>query len=169
MIKITHGSSLALYRAAFKLRWRDGFFSRNCLLLLAIGSVLASLGAFAAYRSTFSTLCFNLAPFFYTLLILIPAFRFYAIRDASRNSRVAPSMSQENTIGIEADQIISVMPGLRRTAYNWDSVLAFAQNESVTVFRLIGHHLVFFPTPLTPEQRAELNDLVSRHGIRRWS
>jgi hypothetical protein len=87
-------------------------------------------------------------------------------------------MSDESTTEINASQIIDRMPGTMGTAYNWDSVFAFAQNDSVTVFRIKTRehalfptrHLVFFPTPsLAPEERAELDELVSRHGIRRFS
>jgi hypothetical protein len=171
MIRITHTSSLAVYKAVFKLRKRDGFFSRNWLALLIYPTVLVALGLiFARHNYSVVVVCFHLAPLLITFWVLTPAFRFYEVRDAYRNSRRGLDASQEFTMETDSDQIVSGTPGLRRFAYDWASVLAFAQNESVTVFRMTGHHLVFFPTPcLTPEQRAELDELVSRHGIRRWS
>ena len=170
-MRFMHETSLALYKAAYKLRWRDGFFSHNWLLLLTYPTVLCILGLiFAKHNSAMQGLCFNLAYFLITFWTVIPALRFYEIRDAYRNSRPDLHASQACTTEIDANQIISVMPGLRQTAYDWASVLSFAQNESVTVVRMIGHHFVFFPTSaLNPEQQAELNELVSRHGTRRFS
>jgi len=111
-----------------------------------------------------------LAPFLVFLWIVMSALRHYEIRDAYKNSRPDLRGSQECITEIDADQILSVLPGLRRSAFDWASVLAFAQNESVTVVRMVGHQFVFFPTSaLNPEQRAELDELVSRHGTRRFS
>jgi len=178
-MRITYAPSLELYKALYELRWRDGFLYRNYLPLLAIATVLLLPGLFfASHTSTFFVVSYNLAPLLIALWITIPALRIHAIRDGYRRCRGDHPMSDESTTEINANQIIDSMPSAPRTAYNWDSVFAFAQNDSVTILRVKtrehtlfpGHHLVFFPTPaLSPEQRAELDELVSRHGIRRFS
>jgi len=48
-MRFTHATSLALYKAAFKLRWRDGFFSRNYFLLLTIAGVMLEFGPFPCF------------------------------------------------------------------------------------------------------------------------
>jgi hypothetical protein len=78
--------------------------------------------------------------------------------------------SPENITEITAEKIIDITPGFCELAYTWPSIIGFAQNTKITLFRTGGSHFIFLPThALTPDQNTELNELVSRHGIRRWS
>jgi hypothetical protein len=68
------------------------------------------------------------------------------------------------TIDIDEERIVSVMSGLSESKILWNAVVKFAQNEKVTLIYLAEIRFLFIPTSaFTPEQRAELNELVARH------
>ncbi|MGD0831856.1 MAG: YcxB family protein [Terracidiphilus sp.] len=54
------------------------------------------------------------------------------------------------------------------TRMTWNAITDFYQNEVITVLSLSSDNCCYFPTKaMTREQRAELDELVARHVIRR--
>ena len=100
--------------------------------------------------------------------ILLPLVRIYAVRRAFRNFLPKPVSGRALSFEIDDDQIRSLVPGVGLGEIQWSAIYGFAQNEKVTLLYLTKSRFYFFPTTaLTPEQRAELNTIIDRHGVKR--
>jgi len=100
--------------------------------------------------------------------ILLPLIRIYAVRKAFASFLPRPVEGRILSYEIDGEQIRSEVSGIGSGKIQWSAIYDFAQNESVTLLYFTKRRFYFFPTAaLTPVQRAELNDLVTRHGVKR--
>lgn len=85
--------------------------------------------------------------------------------------RAAYRMNRRRVFSLRHDQLIwPLNPGCSEHSRPWQSITGVGQDSKITVFCAKAGTFLFFPTSaLTSEQRAELDELVSRHRIRRWS
>jgi hypothetical protein len=69
---------------------------------------------------------------------------------------------------MDDDRILSGLPGVSEEKYFWNAIVGFAQDRKMTLLYLDKDKFLLFPTyALSPEQRAELNDLVARYVVKR--
>jgi uncharacterized membrane protein YeaQ/YmgE (transglycosylase-associated protein family) len=99
--------------------------------------------------------------------ILLPLFRIYAVRKAFSYFLPKPVEGRVLLFEIDSEKICSEIPGIGSGEIQWSVIHDFAQDEKVTLLYITKKRFYFFPTAaMTPEQRAELNDIVTRHGLR---
>lgn len=171
-MKVTYTMSLADYRSAYRLARRGRFFFRYEKIIWPLITIL-SLVVFASSNPPNSEVAQQAASVFTLALVLsivLPILNAIAAYRGYRSSLNRKRDSSENITEITTEKIIDITPGFCELTYTWPSIIGFAQNPKITLFRTSGSHLIFLPTrALTPDQVAELNEIVSRHGIRRWS
>jgi hypothetical protein len=69
---------------------------------------------------------------------------------------------------IDDSGISTGIPGVSESKYSWEGIVASAQNERATLLYLGPARFLFFPTRvMSPDQRAELDDLIARHIVKR--
>jgi hypothetical protein len=77
---------------------------------------------------------------------------------------------QNSNIDIDDERIFSRTPGVSEDKYFWTAIIAFAQDDKMTLLYLDKNRFLLFPTrALSIDQRTELNDLVARHITKRKS
>jgi hypothetical protein len=102
------------------------------------------------------------------MAIGLPICRYYNMRKCFKQLFPPTRTDRSSSIDIDEDRIFSAVPGVSEGKYFWTGVLAFAQDEKVTMLYIAETRFLFFPTSaLSPEQRTELNDLVARHVTKR--
>jgi hypothetical protein len=73
-------------------------------------------------------------------------------------------------IDLDDNCILSGQPEVSEEKYFWNAIVGFAQDEKMTLLYLDKDKFLLFPTQaMSPEQRAELNDLIARHVVGRKS
>ena len=98
------------------------------------------------------------------LAVYLPAWRAYSIRKCFK--RICPPVATDRNISVDIndDQVISTVPGVSEGKFFWNAILASAQDEKITLLYIRKTAFLFIPTyAMSPAQRAELNDLISRH------
>jgi len=98
------------------------------------------------------------------LTIYLPAWQAYAMRKCFKQIFPPGRTDGSSSIDIDADRIVSTVPGVSEGKFFWTGIVAVAQDEKVTLLYIRKHAFLFFPTQaMSPAQRNELNDLVARH------
>ena len=60
------------------------------------------------------------------------------------------------------------MPDYAEAKFFWTAIVAFAQDEKITMLYTSKNNFLIFPSNvLTHDQRLELNDLVARNMVRK--
>jgi hypothetical protein len=94
--------------------------------------------------------------------------RFFYARQGFKRAFPTLLKGQSISIDIQDEYILSVVPGTGEGKYLWSGILAFAQNESVALLYVAVNRFLCFPTDtLSPDQHAELNDLIARNMQRK--
>jgi hypothetical protein len=102
------------------------------------------------------------------IAVYLPAWRAYTIRKCFKQIFSPARTDRNSLIDIDADRIISTVPGVSEGRFFWNAILAFAQDEKITLLYIRKNAFLFFPTPaMSPTQQTELSDLVVRHGVKR--
>jgi hypothetical protein len=169
-MRLSYESKLRDYKAGYQLLRNRTFYSRRGLYFLLPLALLC--GAAFEFSSPASATHVLIAyPLIYLVALsagqlivrLNPYLSYW--RSHNRNQSSPASVTE-----VTPDRIVD-MTGARETSCAWSKVTGFGQNEEATV--VCGGWLsrvIFFPTSaLTPGQRAELDELVTSHGIKRWS
>ncbi len=96
------------------------------------------------------------------IFLLIPVIQANLVRKQFKQS--FPEAARSLSLDIDDERIICTNPGSSETKFSWSTIVAFAQDEKVTMLNISKLRFLFFPTSaLAPVQRAEFNDLVARH------
>lgn len=158
------------YKAGFGLHRRQRIIRRivpwfgPCLLLIAfIGFIVFSV----KNNSAWAAQCIALAVGALVITIGLPISRFINIRKGYR--RLFPSGSHDRKSSIEINDVCIVREhsGASELKIPWNAVYGFAQDERVTMIYTNKDCFLLFPTHvMSPEQRAELGELVARHGVK---
>jgi hypothetical protein len=102
------------------------------------------------------------------IAIGLPICRFYNMRKCFKQLFPPTRTDRSSSIDIDEDRIFSGVPGVSEGKIFWTGVLAFAQDEKITLLYIAETRFLFFPTAaLSPEQRTDLNDLVKRKIVGR--
>ena len=79
-----------------------------------------------------------------------------------------PDGPPKSFIEVGEEGVSSAVEGTDSERFTWSAIVRFAQDEKMTLFYIAKNRFVLFPTSaLSSEQRAELNDLVARHVVKR--
>jgi len=90
--------------------------------------------------------------------------REYYLRKGFKSLFPPARTSRDSSIEIDEDRIFSEIPGVSEGKIFWNGVVAFAQDEKITLIYIREKAFLFFPTSvMSHDQRAELTDLVARH------
>jgi hypothetical protein len=97
--------------------------------------------------------------------------RSYVIRKLLVRSigRFLPSQSDRvKIIDIDDERIISEIAESSITKYFWTAICAYAQDDKITLIYVRNSGYILIPARvMSPAQRAELNDLIARHVVKR--
>jgi hypothetical protein len=102
------------------------------------------------------------------MAIGLPICRSYNTRKCFKQLFPPTRKDRNSSIDIDENRIFSSVPGVGEGKMFWTGILAFAQDEKITLLYTAETRFLFFPTAaLSQEQCAELNDLVMRNIVRR--
>jgi len=172
-MKFTYTLTFADFKAAVKLHSRQKFSRRVALfvniwlapivaLLLIVSFMLSPL------RQLPNGSFFMLAVLLFC--ILLPVMHHRYVRNQFKQLFPPTRTDRSSSIDIDDEQIYSGVPGVSEGKIFWSGILAFAQDEKITMIYLAENKFLFFPTVvMSSTQRTELNDLVARHGVKRKS
>jgi len=136
----------------------------------AIGSLLIVCALVECFHDKDSFLANNppgllCIPLFF---LLFPVLYSFALKKQYKGSFPHGRTDRQLTIDIDDERIIAETPGFSETKILWQAIDRFAQNEKVTMLYTAEMRFIYLPTrSLSDAQRAELNDLVTRHCVKR--
>jgi hypothetical protein len=159
------------YKAALRLH-RGRKLSRRIFLWIGPSLFLISLILFVAgslsKNTPVLTQAIVLAAWSLCVTIAFPILRFATTRRGYQQMFPPTRSSRTSTIEINDQKIIEENPGTEEIRLPWTGVMDFIQNERVTMIYMGTNRFFLFPTSaLSPAQRAELNDFVARHVVKR--
>jgi hypothetical protein len=104
------------------------------------------------------------------MAIGLPICRYYNIRKCFKQLFPPTRTDRNSSIDIDDERILSSIPGVGESKLYWTGVLAFAQDEKITLLYISETRFLLLPTAaLSPDQRTELNEIVARHVVRKMS
>lgn len=167
-MRITYKTSLSDFSAAYRMCQKENRFLRYDQIIWPSILALGILAAAAFGRnSTARTVLDYVIIYSFALSVGLPIFRKF---NAYRFYRTRKNAGQEFTTEMTADKVVDITRNECELTYEWSSITGFGQNTKITVLCMSNGHFIFFPTAiLDSNQRDELNGLVTRHGIKRWS
>lgn len=169
-MRLEYSLTLADYIEAFKLH-RQQRLSRRfvpwigpCLLLIAlIGLVVFSLNNNIGLAAQSIALGAGAT----VLTIGIPISRFINTRKSYNRLFQKGNMDRYSYIEINEQQIVRTLSGTSELKVLWSGVYDFVQNEKITMIYTNKDCFLLVPTQkMSPEQRAELSNIVARQVIR---
>ncbi len=170
-MRITYQTTVADHRAAYRMYQSKNIFLRyDQILWPAVAFFFLVVILITDHRSELNKLAQALviAPIWFSLGL--PLIRRYNAAGTYRAAYGKSPKSPELITEITSDRIVDIAPGQAESIYEWSSVIGFGQNSRITVFYMKTSNLVFFPTSaLSPDQRVELDGLISKNGIKRWT
>ena len=167
-MKLTYTLTLADYKAANALYLRQKFLRRLGVWIWPFLMLFAAV-VHVLLRSTdhqeLAADSLAAASGLLFISIFMPITRWWNLRRCFNQLFPAHRTDRKSYMEITSEGIVSTIPGVSEGKLYWSGVCAFAQDEKVTTIYLAPKRFLFFPTSaLSPEQRAELNDLVARNG-----
>jgi hypothetical protein len=102
------------------------------------------------------------------LAILLPIVRNYQIKKSFKGIFPPSETGPGYSLDIDDERILSTRPGLGEAKYYWKGICGLARNEKIILLYI--SEILFLGIPpkrLSPDQRAELNDLLARHLAKR--
>lgn len=102
------------------------------------------------------------------IAIANPIARHYKMRKGF-NQLFPPNRTERtSTLDLNEDHILSRIPGVSEGKFFWNGIVDFAQDDKITLIYVAKNRFLFFPSSaMSPDQRIELSDLVSRHIAKR--
>jgi hypothetical protein len=102
------------------------------------------------------------------LVLVLFFIRNRAIRIAFRGLFPPGNTERTTSFDINEEQIIATVKGVGEGRYLWDSISSFVQNDVLALIYITEIRFLVLPLRvLSSDQRAELNDLATRHGLRK--
>jgi hypothetical protein len=176
-MKINYTLTLADYKAALRLHSRQTFGRHLSFILIYIAvPILAILGLviwpflhITDQTPTWIIILMNgIEILLVYLSIAAPISRFLQIRKNFKRLFPSARTDRNSSIDIDDECILSGLPGVSEVKTFWPGIFGFAQDNQVTMIYLNRKAFLFFPTSaLSPDQRIELNNIVTRHGLRK--
>ena len=79
-----------------------------------------------------------------------------------------PPHGRSLSIRIDENGVVCTNPGVSESAFNWNAVVGFTQDSKVAMLYIAKTRFLFFPaTVMSSNERAELDNLIASHGIKR--
>jgi hypothetical protein len=174
-MKVSYTLALADYVSAIRLHRRLSFMRRLVFGLIYVGlPIMAMAGMISILflkviaKTELSSDVLFAEGILLFLSIALPLARIPDVRICFRRIFLNPKAIPTVTLEIDDDGIRSESPGVSEGKFFWNAIAGFAQNERITLLYVARKKFLFFPTNvLTPAQRAELDDLVARHVVRK--
>jgi hypothetical protein len=172
-MKIEYTLTLADYKRALALHNRQKLFGRGnsffmlrivpafALFVIAFWLVEAALGKDSLAQNqpvTWISVIFFAA---------LPLLWEWSVRRHFKQLFPTSVTSRKVSFSADDELIVSAIPDRSEGRFQWSAVDHFAQDEKITLIYVGKKRFLFLPTPaFSPEQRAELNDLIARHGVK---
>ena len=172
-MKLNYTLTLDDYKAAQKLHIHQKLSRRINFLFWYVGiPILAVFGIVFFIKvgryTHMDSVFFGLECGLIYLTIYLPIWRFRRFRKNFNQTFSHSHKDRSISIDIDDDCIFSSLPGVCEGKYFWNAIEAFAQDDKITLLYTAENRFLYFPTcVLSPEQRTELNDLVTRYGLRK--
>jgi hypothetical protein len=174
-MQLTYTLTLADYKAALRLHRRQKLTRRASFLFwyvaIPVSSIIALIAAVVlstTAQTEWFARCLATGVGLLWLSIIMPFLRMITIRQGFRRIFPATATDRTGTIDINDDRIISGMPGISEGKFFWPGILAFAQDEKITLLYIDKNRFLLFPTYLlSPGQRSELSAMVDKHLVRK--
>jgi hypothetical protein len=170
-MKLTYTLTINDYKAALKLHYRQKFSRRfiyfACIWLAPITALLLILSYFLSPHGELSD--GSIAMFAILLFcVLLPVMHYIEVQKQFNQLFPPTRTDRSSSINIDNERIVSGVPGVSESNIFWPGILAFAQNERITMIYLSENKFIFFPTSsLSSAQRTELNELVAQNMMRK--
>jgi hypothetical protein len=164
-MKLAYKLTLADVKAAFRLHRRQTLVRRcGWLFWIVLTVACFTVAHFASVPSELFAQSSSIGMGALVIAVGLPISRFYNVRKCYRQHFPKARTGELTTTEIDDEQIVGVIPGVSETKRPWKAIVAFAQDNEVTLFYVRKSAFVFLPTSaMSPAQRSELDDLVARH------
>src|SRR6185437_6108957 len=161
-------SALRLYGRQ-TLRRRLAFISWNIAVPILAVIGLAAFIFFDLFSITsYAAILFGIESGLLTITILNPIARYYRIRKCFKQVFPPTHTDRTSTLEINDQHLLSTIPGVSEGKFFWNAIVDFAQDNKVTLIYVAKARFLFFPTAaMSPDERVELSNLVSRHVAKR--
>jgi hypothetical protein len=171
-MKVEYALTLADYKAALQLHARQTISRHlgNFFVHVMAPVVACLIILFWLYEAVFHGDFLASQPSAWVtpaLFASLPFLQEWSIRKTFKQLFPSSVTNMPVSFSIDDDLIVSAIPDRSEGRFYWNAIDHFAQNEKVTLIYVAKRRFIFFPTrAFSPEQRAELNDLVVRHGVK---
>jgi hypothetical protein len=170
-MKLTYTLTLKDFKAAQALHRRQKFVRQLAVWAWPALTFLGLIGMFFASINNYSEIfsdSISLTGGALFLTIWMPVVRWYSFRRAFKQLFPPTRTDRSTWLDIDDERIISTIPGVSEGRFFWSAILAFAQDEKVTLLYIRKNAFLFIPNcAFSTTERAELNDLVARHVKKR--
>ncbi len=172
---LTYTLSLSDIKAALRLHAKQDIRRRiRFLIIYEILPVLAIFGLIVPFfllyigRRELASIFRNVEEAFIFFPIFFYFYRVEVVRKTYKRFFPPTRTDRSSNIDIDNDRIFSRTPGIGEDKYFWTAIVAFAQDDKMTLLYLDENRFLLFPTrALSSEQRIELNELVARNMVRK--
>lgn len=170
-MKLEYTLTLRDFKEALKLH-RHQRFARSVVPWIGPILLLVSLTCFIVF-SVKKDLEFSaqaLAVLAGALVVTIgtPIARFISLRKSYNRLFPANREDRRSFLEIDDEGILRKLSGVSELKVHWSGVFDFVQNEKITMLYTNRDCFLLFPTQvMSSTQRAELNELIGRHLVKR--
>jgi len=174
-MKLEYNITLADWKAAIRLHSRQKLGSRIHFFIFdyvipTIAVVALAYIVFASLNGPEDTVNSLMVPVIalVVLAILLPIVRTYRTRKWFKGMFPPSETGPGYSLDIDEERILSTRPGLGEARYYWKAICRVARNEKIILLYI--SEILFLGIPpkrLTPDQRTKLDDLITRHVLKR--
>jgi hypothetical protein len=174
-MKLTYSITLKDFKAAIRLHSRQKlgrrihFFIYDVIFpFLAILALLGTIGAYVLGHSEVVDVLIVPDAALLCIVVLVPILRAYRTRKSFKGMFPPSETGPGYSLDIDNERILSVRPGIGEAKYYWAGICAFAQDDKVMLMYITEILFICIPThSLSPDQRAELDSLITRNIARK--
>jgi hypothetical protein len=174
-MQLSYILTLKDYKASLRLHLRQKLsryisfiFWYRAVPVLAIAGLLAILILNITGRTELEADFIGVDAGLLWIAIVLPLIRVYQVRKSFKHMFPPGRTDRTCYIDIDDERIFTSLPGVGEGKYFWTGVIAFVQDEKVSMIYITEVQYLPIPTyTLSPEQLTELNDLVARHVVKR--
>jgi hypothetical protein len=170
-MKMSYTLTLADFKAARRLHRRQRFARQIMHFIWPVLLVAFFIGAIISSGNPQSQLfsqCLALGAGSLVMSIGMPISRFFSVR-RSFNRLFPPNQTDRtSTIDITDERIVRELSGTSEFKVLWSAIYDFAEDVHVSLLYTNKDCFLIIPArSISPAQRAELNDLIARHIVKR--
>jgi len=161
-------SALRLYRRQTLRRRLAFIFWGIAVPILAVIGLAAFVFLNLFHITRYAAILFGIESGLLTFTILNPIARYYRMRKCFKQLFPPTHTDRTSTLEINDQHLLSAIPGVSEGKFFWNAIVDFAQDERITLIYVAKARFLFVPTTaMTPDQRVELVNLISRHVAKR--